>query len=65
MVAFSIRLQPLPFLSNRSLTQAPVPHAYIQLDRQKERTLLDRSTTLYIGNLSFFTTEQQIYESQS
>ncbi|KAL7410482.1 hypothetical protein BDY24DRAFT_354951 [Mrakia frigida] len=31
-------------------------------DRQKERVLLDKSTTLYVGNLSFFTTEQQIYE---
>ncbi|CED82950.1 rna-binding domain-containing protein [Phaffia rhodozyma] len=32
------------------------------LDRQRAKSLLDESTTLYVGNLSFFTTEQQIYE---
>ncbi|KAJ3524841.1 hypothetical protein NM688_g8493 [Phlebia brevispora] len=31
-------------------------------DRQKQADLLSRSTTLYIGNLSFYTTEEQIYE---
>ncbi|KIP09603.1 hypothetical protein PHLGIDRAFT_67259 [Phlebiopsis gigantea 11061_1 CR5-6] len=33
-----------------------------RVDRQKQAELLAKSTTLYIGNLSFFTTEEQIYE---
>ncbi|PCH38032.1 RNA-binding domain-containing protein [Wolfiporia cocos MD-104 SS10] len=33
-----------------------------RVDRQKQNELLARSTTLYIGNLSFYTTEEQIYE---
>ncbi|KAF8631408.1 hypothetical protein AX17_005086 [Amanita inopinata Kibby_2008] len=33
-----------------------------RVDRQKQAELLSKSTTLYIGNLSFYTTEEQIYE---
>ncbi|THG99181.1 hypothetical protein EW026_g3120 [Hermanssonia centrifuga] len=33
-----------------------------RVDRQKQNELLAKSTTLYIGNLSFYTTEEQIYE---
>ncbi|KAI0690574.1 RNA-binding domain-containing protein [Cytidiella melzeri] len=33
-----------------------------RIDKQKQNDLLAKSTTLYIGNLSFFTTEEQIYE---
>ncbi|KAF9477363.1 RNA-binding domain-containing protein [Pholiota conissans] len=33
-----------------------------RVDRQKQNDLLAKSTTLYIGNLSFYTTEEQIYE---
>ncbi|KZT09471.1 RNA-binding domain-containing protein [Laetiporus sulphureus 93-53] len=33
-----------------------------RLDRQKQNDMLTKSTTLYIGNLSFYTTEEQIYE---
>jgi len=33
-----------------------------QIDRETERRLLSYSTTLYVGNLSFYTTEAQMYE---
>lgn len=33
-----------------------------RLDRQRQLEQLSRSTTLYVGNLSFYTTEEQIYE---
>ncbi|KAH7914962.1 hypothetical protein BJ138DRAFT_1055733 [Hygrophoropsis aurantiaca] len=33
-----------------------------RIERQKQHELLSKSTTLYIGNLSFYTTEEQIYE---
>ncbi|KAH7340367.1 RNA-binding domain-containing protein [Rhizoctonia solani] len=33
-----------------------------RLDAQKTQDLLDRSSTLYVGNLSFYTTEEQIYD---
>ncbi|OBZ75044.1 Nuclear cap-binding protein subunit 2 [Grifola frondosa] len=33
-----------------------------RLDRQKQNEALAKSTTLYVGNLSFYTTEEQIYE---
>ncbi|CAE6428547.1 unnamed protein product [Rhizoctonia solani] len=33
-----------------------------RLDAQKTQELLDRSSTLYVGNLSFYTTEEQIYD---
>ncbi|KII88587.1 hypothetical protein PLICRDRAFT_111049 [Plicaturopsis crispa FD-325 SS-3] len=33
-----------------------------RVDRRKQDEMLSRSTTLYIGNLSFYTTEEQIYE---
>ncbi|KAJ7694233.1 hypothetical protein B0H17DRAFT_1058309 [Mycena rosella] len=33
-----------------------------RVDRQRQNDLLSSSTTLYIGNLSFYTTEEQIYE---
>ena len=33
-----------------------------QLSFSDQQALLDRSSTVYVGNLSFFTTEEQIYE---
>ncbi|KAI0308930.1 hypothetical protein OF83DRAFT_1180214 [Amylostereum chailletii] len=33
-----------------------------RVDRQKQNDLLAKSSTLYIGNLSFYTTEEQIYD---
>ncbi|TRM61863.1 hypothetical protein BD626DRAFT_500779 [Schizophyllum amplum] len=33
-----------------------------RVDRQKQNEILAKSTTLYVGNLSFYTTEEQIYE---
>jgi len=33
-----------------------------RFDRQRQNDLLSKSTTLYVGNLSFYTTEEQIYE---
>lgn len=33
-----------------------------RLDAQKTQELLERSSTLYVGNLSFYTTEEQIYD---
>ncbi|KAF8652676.1 hypothetical protein AX16_004183 [Volvariella volvacea WC 439] len=33
-----------------------------RVDRAKQLELLAKSTTLYVGNLSFYTTEEQIYE---
>ncbi|KZV90267.1 RNA-binding domain-containing protein [Exidia glandulosa HHB12029] len=33
-----------------------------RLDRQRQLEHLSKSTTLYVGNLSFYTTEEQIYE---
>ncbi|KDQ60754.1 hypothetical protein JAAARDRAFT_31725 [Jaapia argillacea MUCL 33604] len=33
-----------------------------RVDRQKQNDLLAKSNTLYVGNLSFYTTEEQIYE---
>jgi nuclear cap-binding protein subunit 2 len=36
-----------------------------QHDRDTERRLLAESCTLYVGNLSFYTTEAQIYERKS
>ncbi|KLO13508.1 RNA-binding domain-containing protein [Schizopora paradoxa] len=33
-----------------------------RLDRQTQNDLLSKSSTLYVGNLSFYTTEEQIYE---
>ncbi|PFH52409.1 hypothetical protein AMATHDRAFT_74203 [Amanita thiersii Skay4041] len=33
-----------------------------RIDRLKQVDILSKSTTLYIGNLSFYTTEEQIYE---
>jgi nuclear cap-binding protein subunit 2 len=39
--------------------------ARLQVSREDERNQLANSTTLYVGNLSFYTTEAQIYESQS
>ncbi|KAF7338406.1 Nuclear cap-binding protein subunit 2 [Mycena venus] len=32
------------------------------IDRRAQNEMLAKSTTLYIGNLSFYTTEEQIYE---
>ncbi|THH18499.1 hypothetical protein EW146_g2501 [Bondarzewia mesenterica] len=33
-----------------------------RVDRQKQNDFLAKSATLYIGNLSFYTTEEQIYD---
>ncbi|KZT26264.1 RNA-binding domain-containing protein [Neolentinus lepideus HHB14362 ss-1] len=33
-----------------------------RVDRQKQNEMLAKSSTLYVGNLSFYTTEEQIYE---
>ncbi|TCD68886.1 nuclear cap binding complex subunit [Steccherinum ochraceum] len=33
-----------------------------RMDRLRQQDALSRSSTLYIGNLSFYTTEEQIYE---
>ncbi|KAI5121678.1 hypothetical protein M0805_002754 [Coniferiporia weirii] len=33
-----------------------------KVDRQRQDDLLAKSSTLYVGNLSFYTTEEQIYE---
>ncbi|KAF6764832.1 hypothetical protein DFP72DRAFT_323860 [Ephemerocybe angulata] len=33
-----------------------------RVDRQRQADLLAKSNTLYVGNLSFYTTEEQIYE---
>jgi hypothetical protein len=40
-------------------------HRSLQLDRESERRLLAQSSTLYVGNLSFYTTEAQMYECKS
>ena len=41
--------QPSSYRDNRS-----------EIDRETERRLLAQSSTLYVGNLSFYTTEAQI-----
>ncbi|QRV86240.1 RNA recognition motif protein [Ceratobasidium sp. AG-Ba] len=33
-----------------------------KLDAQRTQELLEKSSTLYVGNLSFYTTEEQIYD---
>ncbi|KAI6132082.1 hypothetical protein EDD16DRAFT_1775328 [Pisolithus croceorrhizus] len=33
-----------------------------KVDRKRQQDFLSKSSTLYIGNLSFYTTEEQIYE---
>ncbi|WWC89189.1 nuclear cap-binding protein subunit 2 [Kwoniella dendrophila CBS 6074] len=43
--------QPSSYRDNRS-----------EIDRETERRLLSQSSTLYVGNLSFYTTEAQMYE---
>ncbi|KAF9246266.1 hypothetical protein BU15DRAFT_70373 [Melanogaster broomeanus] len=48
-------VQPLDQPSNYKDSQS-------RLERSKQHDLLSKSTTLYIGNLSFYTTEEQIYE---
>ncbi|OAX43526.1 RNA-binding domain-containing protein [Rhizopogon vinicolor AM-OR11-026] len=48
-------VQPLDQPSNYKDSQSRV-------ERAKQNDLLSKSTTLYIGNLSFYTTEEQIYE---
>jgi nuclear cap-binding protein subunit 2 len=37
-------------------------HQLFQGDDEKQEKLLKKSCTLYIGNLSFYTSEEQIYE---
>jgi nuclear cap-binding protein subunit 2 len=48
-------VQPLDQPSNYKDSQS-------RIERAKQNDLLSKSTTLYIGNLSFYTTEEQIYE---
>ncbi|KAG2158339.1 uncharacterized protein EDB93DRAFT_661498 [Suillus bovinus] len=48
-------VQPLDQPSNYKDSQT-------RIERAKQNDLLSKSTTLYIGNLSFYTTEEQIYE---
>jgi len=48
-------VQPLDQPSNYKDSQA-------RLDRHRQEEALSKSCTLYIGNLSFYTTEEQIYE---
>ncbi|KDQ07925.1 hypothetical protein BOTBODRAFT_38362 [Botryobasidium botryosum FD-172 SS1] len=36
--------------------------SYSKVERSRQAEVLSRSTTLYVGNLSFYTTEEQIYE---
>lgn len=48
-------IDPLDKFSNYKDSQASA-------DRQTQLQLLRKSTTLYVGNLSFYTTEEQIYE---
>lgn len=43
--------QPSSYRDNRS-----------EIDRETERRLLAQSSTLYVGNLSFYTTEAQIHQ---
>ncbi|WRT66507.1 uncharacterized protein IL334_003466 [Kwoniella shivajii] len=45
--------QPSSYRDNRS-----------EVDRETERRLLAQSSTLYVGNLSFYTTEAQMYEKE-
>lgn len=37
-------------------------HGHLQLSPEEYQSKLDCSTTLYIGNMSFYTTEEQLYE---
>ena len=38
------------------------PHTHTQLSKEEYDEKLSASTTLYVGNLSFYTSEEQIYE---
>ncbi|KAI6045656.1 hypothetical protein EDC04DRAFT_2149765 [Pisolithus marmoratus] len=55
MLAMAHVVQPLDQPSNYKDSQT-------RLDRKKQQDFLSKSSTLYIGNLSFYTTEEQIYE---
>lgn len=63
--------QPSTYRDHKSTVSAllnihiAVLHAHVQVDRETERRLLAQSSTLYVGNLSFYTTEAQIYECES
>jgi len=63
--------QPSTYRDNRSEVGLPLkdPNTsdpdLLKVDRETERRLLGQSSTLYVGNLSFYTTEAQIYERQS
>ena len=63
--------QPSTYRDHKSTVSAllnihiAVLHAHVQVDRETERRLLAQSSTLYVGNLSFYTTEAQIYERAS
>lgn len=37
------------------------PHRFSDMNNEEVRDQLSKSTTLYIGNLSFYTTEEQIH----
>ncbi|XP_039333072.1 nuclear cap-binding protein subunit 2 isoform X1 [Saimiri boliviensis] len=40
----------------------PIPSQALPGDNEEQEKLLKKSCTLYVGNLSFYTTEEQIYE---
>lgn len=48
-------VEPMDKFSNYKDSQA-------SRDRESHQELLRKSATLYVGNLSFYTTEEQIYE---
>lgn len=39
-----------------------VPLSILQGNRYEQEKLLKQANTLYVGNLSFYTTEEQVYE---
>ncbi|XP_006156827.1 nuclear cap-binding protein subunit 2 isoform X1 [Tupaia chinensis] len=43
-------------------SQAPLGYLNVKGDNEEQEKLLKKSCTLYVGNLSFYTTEEQIYE---
>ena len=46
----------------RVLGYTPPPPPPAQLPPEAYQAKLDASTTLYIGNMSFYTSEEQLYE---
>ena len=44
------------------LNKSPPVPSPVQLSLDEYQTNLERSSTLYIGNMSFYTSEEQLYE---